>query len=339
MGTASEKIESGETIEGALKLLTEGKEFEKQQKFWNAIDKFLQGREVLDILANQQPATTEEDRQIAKLYREKKVEYWHHARGTLVKALEVELAMKSLDEDLPETLTDEEAALRTRVFCTLFSKPMQEIVTEKEAEQDTAEQQWSIEERLQQLNASLPSGFKTDDERMDSINKGLNKLGLSLYAQKKPFASFQETLPKSEDELVDEIMAQAKDELGFEREFGGNSTEGGAPSSKAQDENMQPLDDESSEEEQEDNSLENLKLSDEQLAIKHVRRRVVRSQLKLAQLVATLDEAHKMKDDDNLGDGASDDGEECLRSGKILLQGARRDLHKALTEWNEEFMS
>ena len=59
--------------------------------------------------------------------------------------------------------------------------------------------------------------MKTSEERMDDLNKGLNRLGLSLYPQKQPFERFmKEEMPKDEDEQVEGIMAQARDEVAIE---------------------------------------------------------------------------------------------------------------------------
>ena len=330
------------TVEDALKLLTQGKEFEKEKQFWKAIDAFLQGRQILETLAENQPRVTDQDRRIALLYDEKAREYLSHSRITLIEALKAEATnipkQHNNDDDDEEhvvsSLSDDQAALRNRIFCTLFSKPI-EVARLQPPERNIMDQQLSIEERLEELNASLPSGFKTDTERMDSINKGLNKLGLSLYTQKAPFASFQETIPKSEDEQINDIMAQVTDEIALEQQLGGggsSSALNAAAISKVQH-NDQDSDEESSEY---DDPPEDLKLNDEQLAIKHIKRRVTKSQQELAMLVARLDAAHKAKDDETLDDTLSDDGEGYLRSGKKMLRQAQRQLQKALDEWNEE---
>jgi hypothetical protein len=328
------------TIEDALKILAQGKAFEKDHEFWNAVDKFLQGRTVLETLAENHPRSTEEDRRIASLYNEKALEYLWHSRTTLIEALKAEVQLEPNQLDGISSLTDDQVALRNRLFCSLFSKPPAETSQPQEQQQEQQQelmeqQQLSIEERLMELNASLPSGFKTDSERLATINRGLNKLGLSLYTQKAPFASFQETLPKSEDEQIDEIMAQAADELAVERQFGGgSSTLNAAASSNVQNSNDNLDTDEDSSDD--DASPQDLKLSDEQLAIKHIKRRIVKSQLKLAEVVARLDEAHKAYDDENLDDTLSDDGGGYLQSGKLKLRQAQRQLQKALAEWDEE---
>lgn len=322
-----------ETIDNALAILKQGKEFEKEHQYWEAADRFVEGRRILKRLAEKQSRVTEEDKQIASLYEEKAREYLQSSRKTLLEAMTRETEPDEKGEDFYSNLTDEEAELRIRTFYTLFSRK----VESKEAEKDVIEQQWSIEERLQELNASLPSGFKTDQERMDSINRGLNRLGLSLYTQKKPFERFQDTLPKSEEEQIEEIMAQAKDEVVFEQQFGGGGGSATAKTSSADDD----FDDDDSDDEIDTD--EDLKLEDDQLAIKHIRNQVVKAQTRLAELVALLDEAKTAKDEeerdveryDSDNDIEKPSGDEFLASGKKKLRRAQRNLKKAMDEWKE----
>jgi hypothetical protein len=330
-----------ETIEDALALLKQGKQLEKEHKYWEATDKFIQGRNILQSLANHQSRVTQEERQIVSLYEEKSLEYLRQSRKTLLDAMTLEMEPNGKSSDFYENLTDEEAQLRIRLFYTLFSKK----VDVEEPDKNVADQQWAIEERLQELNASLPSGFKTDNERMDSINRGLNRLGLSLYSQKKPFERFQEALPKDEDEQIEDIMAQAKDEVAFEKKFGGG-TSAPAKTSNADADDFEDNDDD--DEDEEEDTDEDLKLDDDQLVIKHIRQRVVKAQTKLAELVALLDEAKTAKDEEEKAveryDDGSDDSIEkpssdtFLESGKKKLRGAQRDLKKAMEEWNEALL-
>lgn len=324
--------DSPETIEDALVLLKQGKEFEKKQKFWDASDKFIQGRKILDSLAKKQSRATEEDRQILSLYEEKSQEYLRQSRKSLLEAMTLEMEPDEKSTDFYENLTEEEAQLRLRIFCTLFSR---KVDLQDSSEKNVDDLQWSIEERLQELNASLPSGFKTDDERMDSLNRGLNRLGLSLYPQKKPFERFEEQLPKSDEEQIEAIMAQAKDEVAFEKQFGGG------PGVTAKSLDADDLDD--ADDDEEEDTDEDLKLDDDQLAIKHIRQRVVKAQTKLAEIVALLDEAKTARDEEERDVERYDDdsiekpsSDSYLTSGKKKLRGAQRDLKKAMDEWNEE---
>jgi hypothetical protein len=92
--------------------------------------------------------------------------------------------------------------------------------TRQQADANVQELQSSLEDRLMQLNKSLPQGFKTSDERMRDINRGLNRLGLSFYSNADPAPTtsvtssmqLSQSTIKSESEQVDDLIAQAKDE-------------------------------------------------------------------------------------------------------------------------------
>jgi hypothetical protein len=185
---------------------------------------------------------------------------------------------------------------------------------------------------------------------MAEINKGLNKLGLSLpHTQQKPFARFQDALPKSEEEQIDDIMAQAQDEAVFEQHQERMSGIGGAsvvPLAKTHDDDEADLsnDDDDSDDESGDEELE-----DDQLAIKKIRKKVVKAQVKIAELVALLDEANAAAAKESkpitketvLTDDDSDDRSDVagiLEPGKKKLRSARRDLRKALEEWNDAIL-
>ena len=89
-------------------------------------------------------------------------------------------------------------------------------------------------------------------------------------------------------------------------------------------------------------------LDGEQLVIKTIRKKVVKAQVKLAELVALLDQAKSQlqaEDDEydgleNADDISVESTEKAepgthLVSAKEKLKGARKDLKKALDEWNE----
>ncbi len=330
------------SIDDALALLRQGKELEKEQKFWEATDMFLQGRQVLQSLAIKQIIVAEDDKKIVSLYEEKAQEYLRHSRKTLLEAMTLEIGPSAKREDFYENLTDEEAEFRIRIFYSLFAKK----VETREAEKDLVAKQWSIEERLQELNASLPSGFKTDQERMDSVNQGLNRLGLSLYTQKRPFERFQDALPKSEEDQIEEIMAQAKDEVAFEHKLESGLVATTTLTHVDNDFDDDDDDDEDNDESDSDKeSREDIQLDDDQLAIKRIRKRVVQVQTKLAELVALLDEAKAARDDkvkmietpdvDSDSDIEKPSVEMYLSSGKKKLESSRRHLNKAKKEWND----
>jgi hypothetical protein len=341
MTVTSNASSSENTIEKAFGLLHEGKGLQSKGEHWKAADKFVQARQILDTLARQQARDTDEERQIAELYKKQAREYLNQSRQCLIEAMKQEKESDEHDHtELHKNLTDEEAETRIRTFYSLYSRKMN---IETRQDENVIDQQWSIEERLQELNASLPHGFKTSDERMNDLNRGLNRLGLSLYTQKEPFARFQDTVPKDDDEQVADIIAQAKDEVAAEKQFGKTET----PSNQAavdEDNGDEEDTDDSEDEEDEGDAL----LDDDQLAIKLIRRRAVRAQVKLAELVALLDEAKSTKqeggDERELEDDDSADSIEkpnsgaYLASGKKKLKSAQKDLKKALNEWIESLL-
>ena len=69
-----------QTIDDALKLLKQGKAFEKEGKLWESANQFIEGCRILKYLAQQQGTATEEDRQIVALYNEKSKEYTRQSR-------------------------------------------------------------------------------------------------------------------------------------------------------------------------------------------------------------------------------------------------------------------
>ena len=220
------------------------------------------------------------------------------------------------------------------------------------------DQQWSLEERLQNLNKTLPSSFKSTDERMSEVNKGLNKLGLSLYTQKEPFARFAtEELPKSEEEQIDEIMNQATDEANVEDQIiinNNNNNNNNNNQSNKEEEEDEIFED--SDDDDDDDDEGDLLLDDDQLFMKSIQKKVIKAQIKLAELLAILNEARSIKakeddiddidDDDDDDDKDSDDDSSfnddiakpdlafSLLTSKIKLKGAQRDMRKALAEFD-----
>ena len=386
--SSSSSSSSEETIEKAFGLLKEAKALESSKEFWNATSKYIDAQQILQLLADEatiaataaetttndgnQEKSKEEHERIAKLYTTKANEYWSHSRQCLIRAMEQEKVKDDNDATknngettLLSLLNDDQAQKRNHTFITLFSRPTATTTKEETTmvnddnnkEENTAsvlDQQWSIEERLQELNKSLPSGFKTSDERMAEINKGLNKLGLSLYTQKEPFSAskFQDTIPKSEDEQIDEIMAQAQDEAALEnQQMGdGGSTTMKSKTNKKDDSDDDDDDDLSLDDDDQDEPGDEL-LEDDQLAIKKIRKKIVKAQIKMVELVAILDEAKAAKDKQyqkekevNVNDDDESSVDEDVVASNLLLPGkkklksAKRDLKKALLEWEEDLM-
>jgi hypothetical protein len=241
-------------LEEAFSLIQQGKDFIQVDAHWDAAEAFDQAREILKQLAdatdkndnNDDHNQEEEKNKIAALYQSQSREYLHRARESLLAAMNDESESdqapvesgtgtggggggEELEDPVYLTLSDEDAEKRLRIFARLFSRELQlsvaTVPTKENADDDdnnssinnekpVLEQQSSLEERLMQLNASLPSGFKTSTERMQDINRGLGRLGLSLYsaADEKPSLA----LAKSESDQVDDIIQQAKDELAMQ---------------------------------------------------------------------------------------------------------------------------
>jgi len=296
---------------------------------------------------------------------------------------------------LCESLDDDQAKARNRSFSVLFSRPVHaaaeapkppipdtgsnsseeagapvprapiapaapgcETGSDDRPHRQLADED-DLEARLRALNKSLPSGFKTTDERVSDFHEGMNKLGLSVYTQKKsPFANFDDELPKNEDEQIDEIMAMARDEAmletthhAAESEKGTRqTTTAGYSDNSDDDDGFDPSDEDSLDSEGDE------LLDDNQLAMKTIQKQVARARAKLAELSALLDEARtkRAKEDmdeeeavfkndceDDSGDDSSHrdiqkhDVAFLMIKGKRKLKGARRDMKKALAEWDE----
>jgi hypothetical protein len=151
-----------------------------------------------------------------------------------------------------ETLSDVNAMDRLTLFARLFAREFvllqllqsssPNINSEKKKtnndedgndatkNNNVQEQQSSLEERLLKLNQSLPSAFKTSEERMRDINRGLNRLGLSSLVttttntnsssssnKGRSFSTMPMTI-KSELEQVEDIIAQARDEVALQQQ-------------------------------------------------------------------------------------------------------------------------
>ena len=226
-------------LEEAFSVIQQGKDSVEVDAHWDAAEFFDKASEILQELAEAEETHVEnnehETKKIVALYQSQSREYFHRARESLLTAMKDEnegdqvivkegdtdtgATIGEVDNPVYLTLSDEEAEKRLRIFARLFSREMLLSVGEAtEVDGDDGkpvlEQQSSLEDRLMQLNASLPSGFKTSNERMQDINRGLNRLGMSLYsaADAKPALE----IDKSEMDQVADIIQQAKDELAMQ---------------------------------------------------------------------------------------------------------------------------
>jgi hypothetical protein len=338
------KSSSKLNIELVFELIQEGKNARKTD-LWEAADKFVQARILLSQLAEEQPRSTEEEKAIADLYERQAWEYLGQSRDCLIEAMALEKERDEKEKSLfSSNLSEKDAGTRIHSFLSLFSRNLE--AGEGEINESNLESQMSIEDRLHALNASLPSGFKTSDERMLDINHGLNKLGISLYTQKQPFAGFiEDEIPKDEDEQVSDIIAQAQDEITFENKFSVGSDSKPTPTLATFDDDIEEADSDEEEEEEEDAFL-----NDDLITMKKIRRRTEKAQVKLAELVSLLDEARAAKeredkeeddvdssdDDGSSGVIAKPDSQTHLLSVKLKINGARRDLKRAMEDFLED---
>ena len=258
----------------------------------------------------------EEQARISTLYRQQSQEYMAKARENFVKAVKQEIE-EDVFADSPAflALSDDESKKRVKLFCHLFGGEKHLLV---QVDQSVEDQETSLAERLAKLNESLPKGFKTSDERMRDIDRGLNRLGLSLYshADEKPKIE----LPKSETDQLNEIIAQAKDEARFGDSEGGKASSGTwAEADSLDDESIASANSASVD------SAEKLDIQDR----KAIQDYVVEAQAKLAELVALLEV--------DLDDKAADQDFDHSQARKVLKE-SRRVLLKASKQWDEAIL-
>lgn len=330
-------------VEQAFDLIQQGNESLETGELWQASDSFCQAQDLLQKLSRVNRNThsvastgeTEDATKIANLYQQQSIEYRKQARQCLIKALEVEHEKKSSEDDQSQEailaeLSDEEALARVELFCCLFSKPLT-CKTTANTSADATEQQSSLEERLKQLNASLPQGFKTSDERMSDINRGLNRLGLSLYSNlDQPKSSMITSLPepnKSESDQVDDIIAQAKDEVALGIEPLSTTEQGtGIQSSNYYLDAVLSDEDEDGavvDSDLDDDAADDASLTPE--TVQAVADKVVDAQATLAELVALLNESSKEDSSDPvLLDRAT--ARHSLKKARVLLLEATKQL-------------
>ena len=352
-------------LEQAFSLIEQGNGSEEKHDYWEAADAFAKATEILQRLSddiheqlvqNGDSSEEKEKSNIALLYGQQSREYLHKARDCLILAMRQEndrdrddMSANQEQEEplLPpspsyQSLSKEDAEKRLFIFKRLFSKGELNIASlpsdaATEDEKPVQEQQLSLEERMMQLNENLPSGFKTSDQRMRDINRGLSRLGLSLYSaadRPPPFSSHTIEAPKSEGEQVDEIIQQAHDEVSMQQISSTAETGEKAKSSSVLDslaeevgdsllmrneEELEDLDDSNSSNEDDDNDLaagDFMEIQDN----------IVEAQAKLAQLIALME-----LDEDE--DDAEIKFDQC--HGKKLLKESRTLLLQATKRWDE----
>ena len=318
-------------LDKVFQLIEEGSELEKRSDFWEAADRFGRAMMLLHQLAESSPSHTKEQEKIVELYRTKSHEYRHTARESLIQALQQENEQDSKNETtIVSNMSMQQAEARIKTFSLLFSKTIE----------DMEEKTSSLEERLMELNASLPSGFKTSKERMADINRGLGRLGLSLYSNSNHGSSTDIGPPQSEEDQVAQIIAQAKDEVRYNKPA---TDADGKNESQVSVDTSVDVDTSDSEDSEDSVSLDDLIDEPVLKNRKAIRHKVLKAQVKLAELIALLN----IEPDINLSDDAdekvskNDDDKDKLAAfdldyGKATLNAARNYLNKALKEWPED---
>ena len=353
----------GDRIEATFALLTAARKLEHVSKFWLATEKYVHAHTLLTLLAKEKRAEAEAmvntgsdteletTRQVAKLYASQADEYWKKSRACLIKAMEEESTLESCD-----SLDDDQALARNRSFAALFSKPVEEAV-EAPLSEEPIEDADDLESRLTALNQSLPAGFKTVSERMQDVNAGLGKLGVSSVYTKPQTNRFEDEMEKDEDEQIEEILAQAKDEVMMDnmgKEGGDTPNTTTITSSKkiVDDDDGSILDDSETDDSDGDELLDN-----DQMGMKTIHKKVVKAQAKLAELLSLVDKARTKRAKEDVDEeeeiyknnGHADDSSDedsfqevqkhdvafLMMTGKKKLRSAQRDLKKALGEWED----
>lgn len=327
-----------EELEEVFQCIERGNSHEQNKEYWDASAEFSHATTLLRNLADGTLPVDEEATRIAHLYHAKSLEYFHQGRQALIQALTKESREDESKPDDPfkSTLTEDDSECRLRLFMALFTK---EVALQSDVPEETVtEKHASLEERLMELNASLPSGFKSDTERMSDINRGLRGLGLSsvIASNEKPKIDLL-TIPLSEEEQRAEIIAQAKDEARFEASVGATLT--GQVIRKVDDDILDSHalddddDDDDDEDEEDDDDDEDSEVDRPTLRNKKViREEIVKAQVKLAEVMALLD-INAAKDEEIEDAAEKPVAVFDLSYGRKLLKESRDCLAKAMNKW------
>jgi hypothetical protein len=151
-------------------------------------------------------------------------------------------------EPMMLNLSEQDQEARTRIFRQLFiditaeEEDRKDLIrhidgkeddksairknNEERGELKQEEQTLTLEERLASLNSSLPSKMKSERERMNDIQAGLDGLGVFMPSSSHNTSNndndLLDAMDVSEEEQMQQIMAMAKDEALLDRRRGGN---------------------------------------------------------------------------------------------------------------------
>lgn len=213
------------TIDTAFAHIAEGKKHATaMDTAWSAAENYAQAVQVLVQL--EPPSDSPDANNILRLYHQQATYYLQEARKQVIRALGQDVKG---DEDaatdaspagpprsiaqlsqLLQHLPEEERSQRTRLFSQLFTGS---TVGVEEGTPDLREQEDQLAARLEQLNQSFPKSLQSEAEKVRELNRGLRRMGLATVedgASTKPALPL--SLPKSEFDQINDIIAQAKDE-------------------------------------------------------------------------------------------------------------------------------
>lgn len=346
-------------LEKAFDLIKEGNSHENSNRFWDASECFDLASRILKQLSGIEYASPieeapEEHQKISILYKQKSIEYFHRARDSLIRAMTNEkLSDRSIESEKTQSSTnnfltdqchissisEEECYSRVSLFGRLFAKDPELLSQFKNLKYKTPDEHASsLENRLMELNSSLPPTLKTDAERLREINRGLGRLGLSMYSPSddrniKPFrGALNVDTGASETDQIANLIAQVKDEVSFP-DSTATDTNLLTGTEKVVSSKMPNLDldtssvdlsdeNESSIENELDEENEEAQLPPE--TCKDIQSTLVEAQAAIAELIA-------MFDVDSGGDAQVHFDQE---SGKQALKKARIYLLQATKKWN-----
>jgi hypothetical protein len=216
----------------------------------------------------------------------------------------------------------------------------------------------TLEQRLAKLNESIPSSFKSADERMSDLTKGLNRLGISTFSyadeMKKAEGSIRasnlygytsesmgiSSFPKSESDQVDAILAQARDEVALGIHLHQMDTRSATLSGVHYDNVLDPVEndknilnlltdeDNESDASGEDTVLDANHIKFPRSAVDTIRECIADAQTELALVMAQLNESSLDEAESNTVDDATIDASAIaqLQQARIKLQQARNAL-------------
>jgi hypothetical protein len=319
-----------EDLERAFALIQKGKLEGSEGKHWDAASSFLEARSLLQQLAEDYPSESEEEKKIRDLYLAQSGEYLHRSRASLIEAMQQESENDKTEKTvLCQALSTEDATQRIDLFTAIFSKSVETLVpvvaTAPAPEEEPVDhdkmlkKQLSLEERLAELTASLPKGLKSDKERLDDLNQGMKRLGMVVTAHSNPIPKIEP--PKSTSQQVEEIIAQAQDEVAME-----------VPDATKEDDNH-----DSGSISDDDDSLSNVDslLSDEVPELRNaslIRDEIAAAQAQLAELQALLEDLPTGEEEEEIEGKPSPSPLDPI-AGKQKLREAQRSLQKALKLW------